>query len=196
MGCYETEHEAHMTDEQIQFAIQSGRLKLNTWDKITHYGFVVFLGTIPMVFAVIHGVNFAQGSPKALREGEIWFMVVPSILGLLFYFIQKNRLKFKVIHTELTREELEPIIEKAANELEWTPYMVNEKVIVAKTHPSFFSGSWGEQITLVFDRDRILVNSISDPDKPSAIVSMGRNKLHVKTLIDEIMNASCSTCPK
>jgi hypothetical protein len=121
---------------------------------------------------------------------KILFMVIPIILGLLFYRLQRNRLKFKSISTQLTREELDSVVEKVANELKWIPYVMDKKVIIAKTHPSFFSGSWGEQITILFDKNRVLVNSICDPDKRSSVVSMGRNKQNMSRLIEEIKKAS------
>ena len=60
---------------------------------------------------------------------------------------------------------------------------------MAKTHPSFSSGSWGEQITILFDNRTILVNSICDLDKKNSVVSMGRNKQNENTLINEIKKA-------
>jgi hypothetical protein len=77
---------------------------------------------IPAFFIFFQLKDYYQGtSIPFLREGGIWFMIIPSILGLLFYRLQKSRLKFKSIDTKLTRDELELIIEKLANELEWTP---------------------------------------------------------------------------
>lgn len=179
-----------MTNDQIRYSIETGEMKLEFWDKFTHYGIVGFLFFIPAMFIFFHLQDYFQGTPRPFREEEIWFMIVPSLLGLLFYRLQRNRLKFKSIDTNLTREEFDPIIEKVANELEWMPYVANKKVIIAKTHPGFFSGSWGEQITILFDKNRILVNSICDPDKRSSVVSMGRNKQNMNRLIEEIKNAS------
>ena len=179
-----------MTNEQIKYSIETCKMKLGKWDKFNHYGIVGFLFIIPSTLIFFHLKDYFQGTTRPLREGEIWFFIIPSILGLLFYRLQKNRLKFKSIETNLTREELDPIIEKVANELEWTPYLTNKKIIIAKTHPSFFSGSWGEQITILFDKNRILVNSICDPDKRSSVVSMGRNKKNMNRLIEEIKKAS------
>ncbi|MCU7571618.1 hypothetical protein N4T16_10285 [Riemerella anatipestifer] len=179
-----------MTNKQIQYSVETGELKLGIWDKFTHYGIVGFLFIIPVMFIFFHTKDYFQGISRPFIEGEIWCVIIPSILGLLFYRLQKNRLKFKQIETKLTREEIDPIIEKLATELEWTPYLINEKIIIAKTHPSFFSGSWGEQVTILFDKNRILVNSICDPDKLSSIVSMGRNKKNMNRLIEEINKAS------
>lgn len=179
-----------MTNEQIRYSIETGELKLGNWNKFTHYGIVGFPFCIPALFIFFHLQSYFQGTPIPFREAEIWFIIVPSILGLLFYRLQRSRLKFKSIDTNLTRAKLDPIIKKVAKELEWTLYVVNKKIIIAKTHPSFFSGSWGEQITILFDKNRILVNSICDPDKRSSVVSMGRNKQNMNKLLEEIRKAS------
>jgi hypothetical protein len=179
-----------MTNEQIKYSIEKGEMKLGNWDKFTHYGIVGFLFFIPALFIFFHLKDYFEGQPKPFHENEILFMVIPIILGLLFYRLQRNRLKFKSISTQLTREELDSVVEKVANELKWIPYVMDKKVIIAKTHPSFFSGSWGEQITILFDKNRVLVNSICDPDKRSSVVSMGRNKQNMSRLIEEIKKAS------
>lgn len=179
-----------MTNEQIKYSIETGEMKIGNWDKFTHYGIVGFLFIFPAMFIFFHLKDHFQGTSRPFREGEVWFMIIPAILGILFYRLQKRRLKFKSIDTKLTRDELDPIIEKVTKELEWTPFVNNKKIIIAKTHPSFFSGSWGEQITILFDKNRILVNSICDPDKRSSVVSMGRNKKNMNRLIKEITKAS------
>ena len=138
----------------------------------------------------MHLKDYLAGTPKPFRQEEIWFMIIPILIGILFYRIQRNRLKFKSITTNLTREELDAIIEKVALELEWHPYLIKEKFIVAKTHPGFSSGSWGEQITIIFDENLVLVNSVCDPDKKSSVVSMGRNRQNEKKLLEEIKKAT------
>ena len=179
-----------MTNDQIKYSIETSEIKLGIFDKFNHYGIVGFLFIIPITLIFLHLKDYFQNNPKPFREGEILFIIIPSILGILFYLLQKNRLKFKSVETKLTREELDPIFEKVAKELEWTLYVNNKKMIIAKTHPSFFSGSWGEQITILFDKNRILVNSICDLEKRSSVVSMGRNKKNMNRLIDEITKAS------
>jgi hypothetical protein len=62
--------------------------------------------------------------------------------------------------------------------------------IIARTSPGIFSGSWGERITIILDKNRVLINSICDPEKRSSVVSMGRNRKNCRTLINEIKNAA------
>ena len=108
----------------------------------------------------------------------------------MFYYIQKKWLKFKEVNSFLNRTELNKIIEKVAGELEWTFNFKNPKIILFTAHQSFFSGSWGEQITILFDNKKTLLNSICDPHKKSSVVSMGRNKENEDKLIKEIEKAS------
>ncbi|MDJ1497635.1 hypothetical protein QNI19_32145 [Cytophagaceae bacterium DM2B3-1] len=75
-------------------------------------------------------------------------------------------------------------------ELGWVPYLMDEEVIIAKTYPRLLSGSWGERITILFDNNKVLVNSICDPDKHSSVVLFGGNEKNETRLIEEIEKAS------
>ncbi len=179
-----------MTDEQIESSIASGELQLTIWAKLTHYGIsVAFFLVLPMTILFNIKDNF-DGTYTPFQVSHFWFLMGSTFLALLLYRIQRSKLKLKIIETPLTREQLDPIISKVANELEWFPYVVNEKVILAKSYPDFLSGSWGEQITILFDRNRILVNSICDPDKKSSVVSYGRNKENVDRLTEAIQHGN------
>lgn len=179
-----------MTDQQRQIALQTNKLQLLFWEKTSHFGIVGFLLLIPLTFLSFHLKDALNGTPVQLKTSEILFLIVPSIIALLFYKLQVNRLKFKEIHTSLSREKLNSIIEKTGKELKWYPQKISNEFIIVKTRPSFFSGSWGEQITILFDTNRVLVNSICDPDQKTSLVSMGRNKKNVNRLAEEILKCS------
>ncbi|WP_431106806.1 hypothetical protein [Winogradskyella poriferorum] len=179
-----------MTIEKIKYGLENRELKLSNWDKFSHYGIVGFCFIIPLTFTFLHLKDYFSHTPKPIKSGEIWFFIIPTLIGILFFYLQKNRLKFKEVNTNLNKSELNKIIEKVAEELEWHLHFSNSKAIVAKTHPGFLSGSWGEQITILFDNRKVLVNSICDPEKKSSVVSMGRNKQNENKLIEEIKKAS------
>jgi hypothetical protein len=179
-----------MTDQQIDQSIETNKLKLTAWGKFEHYGIVFFLFFIPIVPLFLYFKDLLNGNSKEINGGMLLFTIIPFILGLLFYRLQHNRLNFKIAETNLTRDELDKIIHQVSIELKWTIITSNKRIIEAKTFPSFFSGSWGEQITILFDNKRVLVNSICDLDKRSSVVSMGRNKKNTNRLIDEIEKAS------
>lgn len=180
-----------MTEQQVNHSLQTNKLQLKFWDNISHFSIVVFFSLIPLTLVFFHLKYSLSATPKPIGEVGIYFMIIPILLALLFYKLQSDRLKFKEVFTTLSRQQLNAIIEKVGHELKWYPQEINENLIIAKTHPSFFSGSWGERITIIFDTNRVLVNSICDPDKKSSIVSMGRNKKNENKLIQEIETANC-----
>jgi hypothetical protein len=67
-------------------------------------------------------------------------------------------LRFRIIHTSAGVEEFRKAAKKTAKKLEWEiEYMTNDIMIAT----SGFSGmSWGERITIIRDKDRVLFNSI------------------------------------
>ena len=94
------------------------------------------------------------------------------------------------VDTKLDRDQLNRIIELTGEELKWMPFYVDDQIIIAKTFPGFWSGSWGEQITIMFDNGRILMNSICDPDKKSSVFSNGRNTKNINLLVERVKAAS------
>ncbi len=179
-----------MTKQQIELSIKTTKLQLSFWDKLAHYGIVVFLLFIPLLSLFFYLKGIFNGTKQAAKTSDFFLLIIPTFLTLIFYKIQSDRLKFKQVFTSLSRQALLNIVEKVGRDLRWYIDPIEDRCIIAKTHPSFFSGSWGEQVTILFDKDRVLVNSICDPDKRSSVVSMGRNKKNENRLIAEIEHAS------
>lgn len=179
-----------MTKEQWQRSLQTKKLQLPFWDRLSHFGIVFFTLFIPLANLSLYLKGIIYKSPKAFTDDTLYITIIPTIVAFAFYKIQSAKLKFKEIETSLSRQQLNDIIEKVSTELEWDQVKNNKHIIVAKTHPPLLSGSWGEQITILFDKNKVLLNSICDPDKRSSVVSMGRNKQNVNKLIEEINSAS------
>lgn len=181
-----------MKKEWIPIMISTGKLKMKFIDLLTHYIVVLFF-LIPITLNLF---NYFQKhvlhNYKGVRSPEEMFIAtLPfGIIAIGMYFVQNNRLKFKSVESNLSTDKLKEIIEQTAKELEWHTEIAYNKIIIAKTSPKWWTGSWGEQITIIFDNSRIMINSICDPDKKASIVSMGRNKKNINTLIENIKNAS------
>lgn len=179
-----------MDKEQIKWTRETGELQLKTGDKLTHYGIVLYILLIPTCVVCFTLYDLFVKGRTNFRTELVWLIVITLALGSLFYRLQKRRLAMTKVKTNLSRTEIEKVIEGIANESKWSPYQIDDEVIIAKTHPGFWSGSWGEQITVIFDKGQILVNSICDPDNKSSVTSMGRNRRNIKQLIDRVDAAS------
>ncbi|MEO9022023.1 MAG: hypothetical protein ABI237_00010 [Ginsengibacter sp.] len=169
-----------MTEAQIQKMKNTQTLILARGQTFWHYAVIPFLLITPALttidffkYYVTH--TYTSTKPIDYIFGYIW--ILPA---LIFYFIQRHRLRFKIINISVDNKAFHNAVEKTAKELEWKITQMNNEIVVAK---NFFSWrSWGEQITILHDQDKILFNSICDPDKRPSIASFGMNKVNRVTL--------------
>ncbi len=181
-----------MKQERILSMIETKKLKLKFTDLLTHY-LIVLVCLIPLLLTLysflekylFHNYTGVR-SPEEMLVGTSIF----GLIGFAFFFIQRRKLTFKIIETNLSKEKLTEIINKTTKDLEWHTETANEQIIVAKTHPKWWTGSWGERITIVFDKSSVMINSICDPSKKASVTSFGRNRKNVNRLIENIVAAS------
>ncbi len=178
-----------MTPEQYKDSVATGKLQLDWRDKRTHYLIVAFLLLPPVFVTPFLIYDYFQKISSPLEDNSLLIISIPTALGFLFYWIQKSRLEFQIINTSLGREELLNLINQVSEELKWVPSYYKKDIFIAKTEPGFFSGGWGERITILFDKQNIMINSICDPDKRHSVTSMGRNSENENTLIEKIKAA-------
>lgn len=179
-----------MTREEYDRSIATGQRHLTGfWAKSTHYSIAFFFLIFPAIFIGFQLVGYLKGDPPFDWATAVWIIVVPAVLGFLTFWLQKRKLRFKSIQTTLTRAQVEAIIERVADELEWKGHFVNSHIYIARTHPSLFSGSRGEEITILLPGDRVLINSICDPEKKSSLTAAGRNWENVDMVTESIKRA-------
>jgi uncharacterized membrane protein len=162
---------------------ENGNLKLTRWQLFKHYAVVPFLLVAPIMttYSIIQiyvtktytGVRTAN---ELMLTGYPW--LIPAII---FYFIQQRRLKFTVINVAVDKEKFHKAVELTADKLEWTVQHISIDIIVAVRQGGFSSGSWGELITIIKDTDKILINSICNPDKIASVASYGWNRKNIST---------------
>ena len=117
-------------------------------------------------------------SPITVGEMATW-SYLPLIPAVAFYYIQKRRLKFKVINIEVDADTFNNAAKETAKKLDWEIIERRQNLIVARS--GFSWRSWGELITIVRDKERILFNSICDPDKIASVASWGMNRVNLDT---------------
>jgi len=100
-----------------------------------------------------------------------------------FFLDAKTQVKVPGCSNQVNTATLKLIIDQVARELEWKGEFTSDNVYEAKTRPGFFSGSWGEQITILLPDGRVFVNSICDPDQRNSVFSNGRNRENENTLV-------------
>jgi hypothetical protein len=180
-----------MKQEVYNRSIKTQELQLiSSTDKIMHFSIVGYLLFLPVILLSMHLLSQIRGLATSFHEGEIWLITISLVLSAAAYLLQKRRLKFKVIKTTLNKEKLKEVITQVAKELEWEKGAFSAKTYTTKTNPKFFSGSWGEQITVLFNNDTVFINSICDLKKKPSIASWGRNNKNEDTLMQRINEAN------
>ena len=168
-----------MTQFEIQRMIDTNTLILSRWQIFWHYSIIPFLLIAPAMttvdvfkYYVTHTYN--STNPIDLEFGYMWVL-----LAVIFFFIQRHRLRFKIINVSINSDTFHNTVKQTAKELEWDITQMTNSFVIAKS--SFSWRSWGEQITIIHDKDKILFNSICDPDNRPSVASFGMNKINRKT---------------
>lgn len=107
------------------------------------------------------------------------------LVAVIFYIIKKRSLRFKEVQIIYTNEEFQEAVKRTANEYKWRIDRNNKKYFRAY-RPSNWTGSWGEMITIIREKDRLLLNSICDPNTIGSITSFGWNKRNVDTFLKNL----------
>ena len=165
-----------MTEAQIQKTKDTQTLILTRGQTFWHCAVIPFLLITPVlttidVFKYYVTHTYTSTKPIDFIFGYMW--ILPA---LIFYFIQRHRLKFKIINISLDNKVFQNAAKRTAKELEWKIIQTANDIVVAKS--TFSWRSWGEQITILHDKDKILFNSICDPDNRPSVASFGMNKVN------------------
>lgn len=179
-----------MKRELIEKSLETGELQLTLSQKGGHYGIVIAFLIVPTVNLFFLIKALITNDFDKIRSELLVVALIAGGLGFLCYRFQRDRLRFVTVDTNLDRDQLMKIIELTGEELKWSPFYIDDRVIIAKTFPGFWSGSWGEQITIMLDNRKVMVNSICDPDRSSSMFSNGRNTRNINLLVERVKAAS------
>ncbi|MCK5846633.1 MAG: hypothetical protein KAG84_04285 [Bacteroidales bacterium] len=178
-----------MKKEWTNILKRTKRLKLNHWQILDHFFIVVYILIIPgfTLFSLLE-IYVTKTYDGVRTANELISTAWPwLILAVVFYFIQKRRLRFIKVGVKYSEQEFQEAIERTSKEYEWQIVHNNKKLFQAH-RPSNWTGSWGEMITIIKGEDRLFLNSICDPNKMSSVVSFGWNKRNIDTFLKNLVD--------
>jgi hypothetical protein len=183
-----------MTSEQISESIRLKKLRLPRGQKLNHFLIVVILTVPSLTLLVFYFKDLVETG--AARTGFLWAGLLLIAPAALFFYIQDRRLRMHAVETDLSHEQIIETVEMVARRLGWQRSSKTDRSYIASTSPGFWSGSWGELITILFDKNTVLINSICDPDQQSSVVSCGRNRKNVEALVIALKRREFGGAPK
>lgn len=166
---------------------ETKRLKLSRWQTLEHYFPAMFMLIAPAILLFgLFEIFVTKTYDGGKSAGELMTAATPMmIVSIVIYFIQKRRLKFFEVKTEYTIREFQEALQRTSREYEWE-IEVNNKELLRARRSSHWTGAWGEVITIIKDKDRLLLNSVCDPDKWSAVTSFGWDKRNINTFLKNL----------
>lgn len=166
-------------------------LKLTFWQYVTHYTVCVLpLLVFGLTLYKLAEFYIFDTYTGVIKPKEMWVTLgITFALFLIILSWQRNRLKFIEHSIKVEPDVFLEAVERTAKTLEWHVISVNEEWVQAKRN-GFWSGSWGELITIQRDENRLRINSICDPDRRASITSYGWNKKNVKALLQNIQEVN------
>lgn len=174
-------------DEDLaSFVLREGRLNLSTDWALTHYGFSLFLVSIPFFFLLSNLYKYFVEGRQDLFFPWFWCGVLPAFLAFIAYRNQRSKLNFRSVKISFSCEVMLEVVEETARENNWTIDYAGKDCIVAHTHSHWLSVTWGEQIFVVFDRGQVWINSVNDLNKRSTAFSFGYTKRNMNKLQEAI----------
>lgn len=182
-----------MKNEWVTIMKKNKRLKLTTIQTLTHFGIVLLLLFIVSLTGWSLIEIYLTDTYKGVRTAdELIKSSLPFFaLAIIFTIIQYRRLNFREIQVSYTDEQFQEAIDRTVKDLEWKVEK-NNKIFFRAVRPWKWTGSWGEMVTIIKEKDRVLINSICDPDHMSSIASCGWNRKNVKTFLKNLSDVSNS----
>jgi hypothetical protein len=171
-----------------------GRLKLTLGQTIDHYFIVAFLLLIPGLTSYDIYKMYVTQTYDGVRSADdlIKFSLPFLILAISFVFIQRHRLRFNEIKIKYTDEQFQEAVKRTIEELKWQVEF-NDTDFFRAYRPWNWSASWGEMITIIKEKDRLLINSICDPNKTSSVLSWGWNKQNLEVFKGHLTTVTSGT---
>lgn len=168
------------------------KVKLSFVQLCWHYSVVPFLLITPLLFSwdllnyyVLRKYDGVR-EPSELMTISLFFIA----LSILFYFIQKRRLRFSEFNIHYTKDAFDKALKKTSEELKWK--IIEKRKCYVRAYRNWDgSASWGELITIKQENGRIFINSICNPEAILiSVISYGWNRKNVRTFIDNLSNQS------
>ena len=164
-------------DQLISEMINSKRLKLGYWDKISHYWIVILMLIGAGFFLLEATKSYLNKLEPVIHSSEKLFNIgfCFLVIAILFSSIQFRRLTFKKVIINFTESQYQHALAVTCKEIGWT-VMDKSNLYVSAFHETHTYFNWGELITIIKIDNGILINSICDPSAKMALFSFGWNR--------------------
>ncbi|MDR0894518.1 MAG: BatD family protein [Prevotellaceae bacterium] len=171
-----------------EHVIHTGRINLRSVKAICrHFLIPVGILFIPFLTGIYVLSTYYFKNPLVLSMPMIaGLIVIPFVLAIVATYIQYRRLFFKPVATKLPISEIYKLITELGSREQWTCSHPGRDYYACRTNPDRYQSILGEQIFMVFDKERIWINSICDLNKNSFGSLFGRTERNIQLITEGI----------
>lgn len=175
---------------------QHSRIKLTLKQRLTHYMIVIYLLFIPITISSFSIYDLLTNSDqKRISDDDLWIIIIVSVsLAILFYLLQYHRLRYKKITLHFTEDQFQEAIRRTGSELNWKIQKNSHSLFRALVPINGF-GNWYSMLSIEKHKDKILMNSICDPNNRANAFSYRANRRIVSTFLSHL-NESVLNLPE
>ena len=177
-----------MTKEIYNKSIKTGELQLVGFGAIvSHYVVVGYIMILPAMVFCFHLPKLFDAGDLNYNTDECWFTLISTIATALIFWLQKHRLQFKIVKTDLEKVMLKMIVNDVAKDLKWHRKTNSANVYTATRYSEFFR--WEKVITILYYKNSVWINIISEPHPKAWLFSLWWSKKDERILVNEIKKA-------
>ena len=184
--------------------ISQKRVKLDFFQNVFHYSFPLFILAIPLFSLFFSIKDYFTHTVADPERSLVNFDAFVIILSIFSGFIQWRRLGFRVYKVSLTSKIFDEALARTIQAENWI-ITTHSKQFIQAIRPDEFADDKiplilrdnnGEMITIINLEDRLLINSISDPNEKSGSLFGKQNRKNVSAFIANLAEVIQQTSAK
>ena len=170
-----------LREKDIKKIIKKRRLNLSLSEYFLHYSAGIGIFIVPIINAYFLILYFFSGEKEKLERvtEEIEFPFLLLIISVGIFIKKYKSLEFEKYNIKIDNEKFNRVIQLTSEELNWNKVTQNENYYQGLSESNLIG--FGEKVTIVKNKNFILINSIENPNNWWSNFSFGGNRKNKKT---------------
>lgn len=154
-----------MVEELKPITLTPKRVKLKNIELLSYYSTSLLLMVLPLIngFFLIKDHLLGQEESFQLVISGLPITYISLSISIFLFLTLSWQLSYSKIDGKIDDTVFKNVIKQTAEELEWKITNQSDNYVVAETAPERFMFKQGKRISILKNKNRILINSISSP---------------------------------
>jgi hypothetical protein len=165
------------------------RIKLTKGEWFNHFGISIYFLIPILIFGYLFVKLYLLKMPNSKPDDFNFFYLIMLFIGASIFLYWQNwkRLFFQEYKFEMTEKQFQRVIKVTAKELDWQITKFEKNHAEAFRFPEPFEDG-GEKITIKKTENKVLINSMGNPELSKKGYSRKRNKENLNSFLINVEN--------